>query len=155
MNIEIEHKYSVKPELWQQVVPRNSVEVKQAYLYSDPQKTVRVRVMGLQGFITIKGKTESASRPEFEYEIPVAEAEELIKLFCFRIIEKTRHYVDHNGHLWEVDQFYGENEGLFIAEIELDSVDETYDLPVWIDKDITADKRYSNSMLAEKPYKYW
>jgi CYTH domain-containing protein len=152
---EIEHKYSVKPELWKNVRPSKSVEVKQAYLHSDPAKTIRVRTMDGKGYITIKGATKGASRPEYEYEIPHADALELIAGFSSHVIEKKRHYVEYAGNTWEVDEFFGENEGLFVAEIELSSEDQEYALPGWTDRNITQDKRYSNSNLALKPYKTW
>ncbi|MCD6068063.1 MAG: hypothetical protein K0S33_2889 [Bacteroidetes bacterium] len=155
MTYEIEHKYSVKPEIWKTVHPDKSVEVKQAYLHSDPDKTIRIRTMDSKGYITIKGKTVGASRPEYEYEIPHADALELIAGFATQVIEKRRHYVDYNGNTWEVDEFFGSNRGLMIAEIELSHEGQVYDLPEWIDKNITEDKRYSNSNLALRPYTTW
>lgn len=155
MIIEIEHKYSVHRQIWETIQPERSVKVNQAYLHSDISKTIRVRVMGNRGYITIKGKTNSASRPEYEYEIPVEEARELIANFAYNVIEKTRHYVTYAGNVWEVDEFYGANEGMLIAEIELKSEDQHYEIPEWIHENITSDRRYSNAYLAEHPYKTW
>src|SRR6187402_2169435 len=117
MAIEIEHKYLVKSEQWKKVVPHKSVEVKQAYLLTDPDKTIRVRTKGDQGFLTIKGKMAGSSRLEFEYEIPIADANELISKFSKDLIIKIRHLVKIDEHTWEVDEFKGLNEGLIVAEI--------------------------------------
>lgn len=155
MAVEIEHKYLLKKELWKEVVPYKSVNVKQAYILTDPEKTIRVRTTGDKAFITIKGKSMGASRLEFEYEIPLKDARELICHFSTNLIEKTRHYVIVDGKTWEVDEFSGNNAGLFIAEIELLHEDEVYTLPAWIDVNVTSDNRYANSNLALKPFTSW
>ncbi len=155
MALEIEHKYLVKHDLLKEIVPHKSVVVKQAYLHSDVSKTIRVRVMDNKGFITIKGKSTGASRSEFEYEIPLEDAEALIRELSNKVVEKTRHYIHHGQHLWEVDVFEGENEGLIVAEIELSSEEENYLLPDWIDENVTHDKRYANSNLLNMPFKSW
>lgn len=155
MPTEIEHKYLVKTELWKQIVPDDSKPVKQGYVAATPVSSVRVRVLGDKGFVTIKGKSTNASRLEYEYEIPVVEAEEMLVAFCSEDIIKTRHYVQHGSHTWEVDEFHGLNSGLFVAEIELSSVDEQYELPNWIDINVTADKRYTNANLVLKPFTTW
>lgn len=155
MIIEIEHKYLVKPELWKQVTPDKIVAIKQAYLSRDPEKTIRIRVAGEKGFITIKGRSVGASRPEYEYEIPLQEAEDLITKFCNNLIEKTRHYVLHKNKTWEVDVFEGLNAGLIVAEIELNAEDEIYLKPGWIDRDVTTDKKYANSNLTISPFTTW
>jgi adenylate cyclase len=155
MAIEIEHKYLVKPELWKRVIPDVSKAVKQGYLSASAVSSVRVRTMGDQGFITIKGKSAGATRFEYEYEIPLADAEEMLSKFCSEDIVKTRHYVQHGAHTWEVDEFHGLNTGLVVAEIELESADEQYELPEWIDRDVTSDKRYSNASLVLRPYSTW
>lgn len=155
MAIEIEHKYLVKHDLWKEIVPEKSAVVKQAYLHSDISKTIRVRVMDDKGFITIKGKTTGASRSEFEYEIPHEDAISLIKELSDKVIEKTRHYINHGEHLWEVDVFEGDNAGLIVAEIELSSEQEKYSLPDWINENVTHDKRYANSNLLNVPFKEW
>jgi CYTH domain-containing protein len=126
MATEIEHKYLVIKDIWKKIIPNKSVEIKQAYLLTDPEKTIRVRTKGNSGFITIKGKSIGSSRLEFEYEIPIEDANELINKFCSNLIEKTRHIVIHDNNTWEVDEFKGLNEGLIVAEIELTSEDEKY-----------------------------
>lgn len=155
MPTEIEHKYLVKKELWKLVIPDSSAEVKQGYLLTDPNKTIRVRTKGNKGFITIKGKSIGASRPEFEYEIPLSEAIELINGFSSNIIEKTRHYVTFENKLWEVDEFKGLNEGLIVAEIELTDENEKYSTPDWVGENVTEDQRYANSNLSIKPFTTW
>ena len=155
MIIEIEHKYLVNHELWKQIVPDKSVPIKQAYLSKDPEKTIRIRAAGDKGFITIKGKSVGAGRPEYEYEIPLNEANDLIKKFCDNLIEKTRHYVLYENKTWEVDVFEGWNKGLIVAEIELSSEDEKYEKPDWIERDVTTDRRYANSNLVVNPFTSW
>src|ERR1041385_4432457 len=153
MGVEIERKYLVKAELWKKIKPQKSFAVKQAYLSRDPEKTIRIRVAGEKGFITIKGPSKGISRKEYEYEIPVGDAEELISEFTKNVIEKIRHHVLYKENLWEVDEFKGDNEGLIIAEVELDSENQKPELPEWVDKEISLDKRYANSNLIAKPFK--
>lgn len=155
MAFEIEYKYLVKRDLWDRVSPTKSARIKQGYLSSEPGKSIRVRVLDEKGFITIKGATVGARRLEYEYEIPVQDAEELLSEFCTKLVSKTRHYVEHRSHIWEVDVFDGLNSGLVIAEIELQSEDETYSKPEWIGEDVTHDFRYSNSNLSLNPYSTW
>lgn len=155
MPIEIEHKYLVNPEKWKLVVPEKSEIIKQGYLSTDPNKTIRVRTKGNQGFITVKGKSLSASRPEYEYEIPLNEAEEMLQSFCNQSIEKIRHHVVYENKHWEVDVFHGENRGLIVAEIELKSETEDYSIPEWAIENITFDHRFSNSNLSINPYSKW
>jgi adenylate cyclase len=155
MPLEIEYKYLVKADEWKNVVPDESIKIKQAYLLTDPEKTIRVRTKGDKAFVTIKGKATGATRLEFEYEIPVADAEELIEKFSTNLIDKIRHLVKYDNNTWEVDEFKGANAGLIVAEIELNSEDESYALPEWIDKDVTDDMRYANSSLSVKPYSTW
>jgi adenylate cyclase len=152
MGLEIEHKYLLNREHWVKVVPHKSVLLQQAYISTDPEKTIRVRTLNDKAYITIKGKTSGASRLEFEYEIPLNDAHELIKNFSTNLVEKTRHYVVFEGKTWEVDEFKGANDGLFVAEIELGSEDENYLLPDWVDENVTNDQRYANSNLALNPY---
>jgi adenylate cyclase len=155
MGVEIERKYLVKMDLWSKVKPHKSLSIKQAYLSRDWQKTIRLRVADEKGYITIKGPADGISRLEFEYEIPGNEAEELIANFTTELIVKIRHLVEYKNKLWEVDEFKGDNEGLIVAEIELDSIDEDFELPDWIDIEISSDRRYSNSNLIAKPFKTW
>ena len=155
MATEIEHKYLVIKDIWKKIIPNKSVEIRQAYLLTDPEKTIRVRTKGNSGFITIKGKSNGSSRLEFEYEIPIEDAIELINKFCSNLIEKTRHIVIHDNNTWEVDEFKGLNAGLIVAEIELASEDEKYSIPNWIDKNVTEDIRYANSNLSINPFMTW
>lgn len=155
MPTETEHKYLVDKKLWKQIKSDNRVVIRQGYLSTDPDKTIRVRTSGEKGFITIKGKTVGATRPEFEYEIPLSEANQLINDFCKNIVEKTRHYVNYENKTWEVDVFEGLNSGLIVAEIELESEDELYARPDWVGLNVTTDNRYANSNLSVKPYSTW
>lgn len=155
MAVEIEHKYLVESDLWNSVVPNKIVNIKQGYLSSDPNVSVRVRVLDDKGFVTVKGKTLGAKRLEFEYEIPLVDAEQMLREFGQRCVEKKRHYVLIENKIWEVDVFEGLNEGLIIAEIELTSEDERYFKPDWVTLDITQDYKYSNSNLAIHPYSTW
>ena len=155
MPTEIEHKYLVDKNLWKQVTSNNCVQIRQGYLLTDPNKTIRIRTSGEKGFITIKGKMVGASRPEFEYEIPIADANQLINNFCSGIIEKTRHYVNHENKIWEVDVFEGLNSGLIVAEIELENENESYIKPNWVNLDIKNDNKYANSNLTIRPYNTW
>ena len=154
MPTEIEHKYLIDSAAWGLVQPDSSVNIQQGYLLSVPEKTIRIRIAGNEGFITIKGKTIGASRPEYEYAIPVHEAEELLSL-CDSIIHKTRHRISVDGMEWEVDEFHGLNAGLWIAEIELSSEIESYSKPPWLGMEVTHDPLYSNSSLAKRPYSTW
>ena len=128
----------------------------QGYLSSDPERTIRIRVMGDRGMLTIKGKTEGISRAEYEYEIPLAEAKEMLGSLCLRpLIEKTRYRVPFAGKVWEVDEFLGENEGLVVAEIELPTADCPFEKPAWIGEEVSHDPRYYNSNLSKHPFKDW
>jgi len=133
--------------------------IMQGYLCSNPQRTVRIRIKGDKGYITIKGEGDSSgvSRFEWEKELSLQDAESLLLLCEPGLIDKTRFLVkDTDGvHTWEVDEFYGENEGLVIAELELGSVDEHFDKPSWLGEEVTGDGRYYNSYLAKNPYKNW
>lgn len=155
MALEIEHKYLVKKDIWKNVNPEQSISIQQAYLSTNPNKTIRVRTKGNHAYLTIKGKTNGASRPEYEFEIPIKDAQELIRDFCNNLIEKTRHIVTYQTKVWEVDEFEGLNQGLIVAEIELSNENESYALPEWVDKEVTNDNRYSNSNLAEHPFTKW
>jgi adenylate cyclase len=119
-------------------------------------RTVRVRVEGERAVITIKSKSTGASRGEWEYEIPVPDAAELLERLCEQpLVEKVRHRIGHLGHTWEVDEFMGENAGLVVAEIELGSEDEAFEIPDWIGQEVTGDPRYYNSSLIRLPYSKW
>lgn len=153
MALEIERKFLVDAEKWQANIP--GTRLCQAYLSIDPNPTVRVRIDGEKAFLTIKGRTETISRPEFEYEIPVADAQEMLKLAISNPVEKIRYEVMYEGFLWEVDVFSGKNEGLIMAEIELESEDQAFARPDWILNEVSADRRYYNSYLSEHPFQEW
>ncbi len=154
MGTEIERKYLVKLEAWQP--PVNGNEIRQGFIYGKNRVVTRVRIKNNKAFLTLKGETEQITRREFEYEIPKPDAEILLEEFCEKpLIEKTRYVVDHGGKVWEVDKFYGDNAGLMIAEIELESEDETFELPEWAGKEVSEDPRYYNSNLAKDPYCKW
>ena len=155
MATEIEHKYLINLERWKNIVPHESVEIQQVYLQTDPEKTIRVRNKGGVGYITVKGKKIEASRPEFEIEIPVADADELIQMFYASLVVKIRHHVIYDNKLWEVDEFKGLNQGLWVAEIELKKEDEPYSIPDWAIENVTDDFRYSNSSLSIRPFSEW
>ncbi len=117
---------------------------------------MRVRTIGAQGYLTIKGISIGASRTEYEYEIPVDDAHELLDELCLRpLIEKRRHRVPFGGLIWEIDEFFGENHGLIVAEVELTSEDQDVELPPWIGEEVTGDPRYFNSSLVERPFSTW
>lgn len=155
MPIEIERKFLVSGEFRPDVY--ESVHIVQGYLCSSAGKTVRVRTWGEKGFLTIKGPTakDSCSRFEWEIEIPLKDALELIKLCDGGVIDKVRHLVSFNGHLFEVDEFSGENQGLVVAEVELASEDEDFEKPDWLGPEVTGDRRYYNSRLLANPYVTW
>ncbi|HIM73100.1 MAG TPA: CYTH domain-containing protein [Alphaproteobacteria bacterium] len=152
---EIERKFLVNGEF--RHFSTAETRIVQGYLSSVPERTVRIRIKGDKGFITIKGigNESGATRYEWEREIPVSDAKELLSLCEPGVIDKTRFLVKHGEHTFEVDEFYGENEGLTVAEIELDSEDEEFDRPVWLGAEVTGDKKYYNSMLMKNPFNTW
>ena len=156
MGKEIERKYLVIDKDWKKhlegVLP--SV-IRQGYLNAEPERTVRIRLKDQQGFLTIKGKTEGTSRSEFEYPVPVEDAMDMLLLCKGPLIEKYRYTIDINGQTWEIDEFFGENEGLIVAEAELDSEDQLLSPPHWIGEEVTYDRRYYNSNLASSPFRNW
>jgi len=125
------------------------------YLCRDPQRTVRVRLAGDAAFLTIKGASVGAARHEFEYEIPQPHAQELLKMCQERLIEKIRYLVPSNGLLWEVDEFLGDNHGLVLAEIELQSEEQAFSRPSWLGQEVTCDPRYFNANLCVSPFGRW
>ncbi|MDP2424709.1 MAG: CYTH domain-containing protein [Bacteroidales bacterium] len=152
---EIERKFLVKGEFKPFV--HKQTRITQGYLSLVPERTVRVRIKGSKGFITIKGigNDTGTSRYEWEKEIPVAEVDELLKICEPGVIDKTRYLVKSGAHTFEVDEFYGENQGLVVAEIELNAEDETFEKPEWLGEEVTGDVRYFNSMLMKNPYTKW
>ncbi len=155
MNLEIERKFLVKDDSWKNNAGEG-VLYKQAYLISNPDRSVRIRRTGDGAFITIKGPTTTGgSKLEYEYEIPVSDTDVLFTLCQDGSIEKTRYEVLVGDHTWEIDVFGGLNEGLVVAEIELTSVDEKFEIPEWVGEDVTEDRRYINSKLIENPFTTW
>jgi adenylate cyclase len=155
MALEIERKFLVNGEFRSEVA--EAVHIIQGYISTLPGRTVRIRIRGERGFITIKGKADSSGivRYEWEKEIPLSEAKELLLLCEPVVIEKTRHIIKAGKHLFEVDEFHDENEGLIIAEIELSSADEQFRKPSWLGKEVTFEAKYYNSSLSRKPFKNW
>lgn len=154
MGLEIERKFLVKENLWQ---PNdNGVLYRQGYIYTHNNNTVRIRIAGHKGYLTLKGKSQGSVRSEFEYEIPLKEAEEMLDLLCDKpLIEKVR-YKEKIGKLtWEIDKFLGDNEGLILAEVELESENQEVIIPHWIGEEVTQYSRYYNSNLAKNPYTKW
>ncbi len=148
--MEIERKFLVDKKAWELVEKPIPKKIIQAYLFRSPEKTIRVRIKGNKGFLTIKGKTTGISRSEFEYEIPFAEAEQLISEFADKTILKNRYEIKVGNHLWEIDEFHGKLEGLLLAEIELSDEAEEFELPTWATSDVSTDENYYNSKLIER-----
>jgi adenylate cyclase len=154
VGIEIERKFLVVGEAWRSLAS-GSLYI-QGYLTSSAERTVRVRLVGDQGFLTIKGASQGYSRAEYEYNIPAADALEMLRQLCQQpLIEKMRYKIPVQGLVWEVDEFAGENQGLIMAEVELQSPDQEVVLPSWIGKEVTGDPRYYNASLAKFPFKDW
>jgi adenylate cyclase len=154
MGIEIERKFLVDESKWK---PADAgTRIVQAYLSSAKERTVRVRLQGDVARLTIKGAAAGISRAEYEYPIPSEDAREMLEKLCERpFIDKTRHLEEFAGRTWEVDVFHGENEGLIVAEIELEDADAAVELPPWALEEVSEDHRYSNSNLAKKPWPSW
>lgn len=153
MGTEIERKFLVKEGAWRDA---KATRYRQGYLSTVKERTVRVRTINDKAYLTIKGLTVGASRLEFEYEIPVADAEEMLDSLCEKpLIEKNRYKVDDGTLTWEVDEFFGENEGLIVAEVELQSEDQQFTRPDWVTEEVTSDPRYYNANLIKKPYSRW
>ena len=155
MVLEIERKFLVSGDF--RSAATKATHITQGYLCSVPERTVRVRVKGDKGYMTVKGigSDSGASRFEWEKEIPVEDVRELLKICEPGVIDKTRYLVPAGKHTFEVDEFYGDNEGLVVAEVELSSEDEEFVRPEWLGEEVTGDARYYNSMLMKKPYKTW
>lgn len=156
MGKEIERKFLVKNETFK-VDSVKEIKITQGFLSTVAERTVRIRIKGKQGFITVKGigNDSGVSRFEWEKEIDIQDARELLRICEPGIIEKTRFHVKSGVHTFEVDEFHGENKGLVIAEIELTSEDEIFKNPNWLGKEITGNVKYYNSMIVKKPFKEW
>ena len=155
MATEIERKFLLRNDNWRKDVD-SSVAIRQGYLAGTEKASVRVRIAGDRANINIKSATLDVTRKEYEYEIPLNEANELLDTLCEGpLIEKTRYHVHHGSHLWEIDDFIGDNQGLVVAEVELDDVDENYERPDWLGEEVSDDPRYYNVCLVRHPYKDW
>lgn len=151
---EIERKFLVQGNAWREGAQR--VLIRQGYLNADGARTVRVRTKGDHAFITIKGPPSGIVRPEYEYEIPASDANEILDHLCLRpLIEKWRHLVKFAGMLWEVDEFLNENAGLIVAEVEMRDASQQIELPAWLGQEVTGDARYYNSNLSKQPFTTW
>jgi len=153
MPLEIERKFLVKDETWQG--PWRVWPIRQGYLTSADATTVRVRVSGPKGYLTVKHDRGGPVRAEYEYEVPVADADEMLRLCAQPLIEKLRHHVPFDGRTWEVDVFGGANAGLVLAEIEFDRLPQRLALPPWVGREVTDDARYRNAYLARHPFTTW
>jgi adenylate cyclase len=155
MAIEIEHKFLLSNDNWRNYIT-SSVKYRQGYLSSQATSSIRVRISDNNAWINIKSATIGTCRNEYEYEIPLDDANEIIENLCKKpVINKTRHFVTHGNHTWEIDEFHNENQGLIVAEIELTTLDEEFTKPDWIGNDVTNDLRYYNNNLANNPYLEW
>ena len=154
--VEIERKFLVRSDGFKTQTSKKS-RIIQGFLNTHPERTVRIRISGDQAFLTIKGKSSKngLTRFEWEKEIPVVEAEELMKLCEPGIIEKSRYLLEIKNHTFEIDEFHGDNQGLIVAEIELQSENDTFDKPEWLGEEVTGDVRYYNSQLSKKPFSNW
>jgi adenylate cyclase len=155
MGIEIERKFLVDHEKWQQLVKPAGKHYRQGYLLDDDQRTIRVRVTDKQGFITFKGATTGITRKEYEYEIPVGDGNELLDGFAISEVEKIRYRIEFADKLWEVDEFLGDNASLIVAEIELLHETDKFEKPAWVTLEVSDDEKYYNSNLSTHPFKKW
>lgn len=162
MAVEIERKFLVRADKWAKTVKtlKRGIIYRQGYIVRDPERVVRVRCLKDQhlkdqAYLTVKGKVKGYSRLEFEYPIPLTDAEDLLSLCHKPLVEKTRYILSYQGHSWEVDEFHGENVGLILAEIELKHEGEIFERPTWLGQEVTTDMRYYNSNLVSNPYTKW
>ena len=154
MSVEIERKFLVKGNEWRQLA--QAVNYKQGYISTEKEHTVRVRTIESQAYLTIKGKSVGATRLEFEYEIPLNDANELLNNLCHKpFIDKNRYKIQYKDLTWEVDEFFGENEGLILAEVELHDENQKIEIPDWIGIEVTGEPKYYNANLISNPYCNW
>lgn len=154
MRTEIERKYLLKDDGWK--AGARGKLYRQGYLSVEVERNVRIRIIGDQGYLTIKGRAAGITRYEYEYEIPLADAESMLDALCLKpLIEKTRYRVEHAGLTWEIDEFAGDNAGLVVAEVELEDESQSIDLPPWVGREVTDDPRYLNANLIARPYTTW
>jgi CYTH domain-containing protein len=154
MGKETEKKFLVQGDVWRSLV--KGTAYRQGYLNSAKERTVRVRTIADKGYLTVKGITTGATRAEYEYEIPAAEADVMLTALCEKpLIEKNRYKIQAGSHVWEIDEFFGENQGLVVAEVELTSEDQAFQKPEWIGGEVTGDPRYFNLNLIKHPFTRW
>jgi CYTH domain-containing protein len=154
MTNEIEHKYVVRRELWQPLT--TGTPYRQGYLSSDKERVVRLRIAGEQAFLTVKGLTTGIERLEFEYAIPLADATVMLDQLCEKpLIDKTRHRQEFAGRVWEIDVFHGDNDGLIVAEVEVENARAVIQAPQWVGAEVSADARYFDGNLQARPYNTW
>lgn len=155
MALEVEHKFLLANDGWRQEIEK-SVFYRQGYLSGSPLSSVRVRISDTHAWLNIKSATIGSHRQEYEYEIPLADANAILDDLCHKpLIEKVRHFVTRDPHVWEIDEFMGDNAGLIVAEIELSQIGESFQKPDWIGEEVTEDLRYYNNNLCKYPYKDW
>lgn len=155
MALEVEHKFLLADDAWRAEID-HSIHYKQGYLSSSPMSSVRVRISDSHAWLNIKSATLGTHRQEFEYEIPLADANNILDDLCHKpLVEKVRHFVYRPPHVWEIDEFMGDNDGLIVAEIELSQIGESFAKPAWLGEEVTADLRYYNNNLSKHPYKEW
>jgi adenylate cyclase len=155
MGVEIERKFLVDHDKWSKVQKPEGTHYRQGYLLADPGKTVRVRISDKDAYINLKSKSTNLSRAEFEYEIPLEDGKAILDSFTKMGTEKIRYVIPLSGKDWDVDVFMGDNEGLIVAEIELESEDESFEKPDWVTTEVTDDGRYTNAALAKHSFKSW
>ncbi|MCP3875764.1 MAG: CYTH domain-containing protein [Desulfobacteraceae bacterium] len=154
MATEIERKFLLK--YLPNELLTDSISISQGYMISKNGNVIRIRIFGDESFLTIKGKTVNTARKEFEYPIPREDAKEMLQLLCEKpFIEKIRHTIDHKGFEWVIDEFLGDNQGLIVAEIELGEIDQPFEKPDWIGKEVSHEPKYFNSNLVKNPYSIW
>ena len=155
MAIEVEHKFLIKNDSWRQQIS-HSARYSQGYLSSQPTSSIRVRISDTKAWLNIKSATIGTHRREYEYEIPLADADEILHELCVKpFIEKIRHFILYEGYTWEIDEFLGDNAGLIVAEIELSEIGESFPKPEWLGREVTHELRYYNNNLNLHPYSKW
>lgn len=155
MGKEIERKFLVNKKLWRKTQKPQGLPIRQGFLLTEPEKTIRIRLTPEKAFLTIKGIGEGIVRTEFEYEIPRNDAEEILNQFPVRELSKVRFKVEFENKLWEIDEFSGENEGLILAEIELEDENEEFTKPEWVEEEVTENPAYYNANLVNHPFQNW
>lgn len=155
MAVEIERKFLLTGDSWKSSAD-GGTHYSQGYLVGSKDASVRIRIEGSQAYINIKSATIDITRQEYQYEIPVADAKEMLETLCEKpLISKVRYHINHDSHLWEIDVFSGENQGLIVAEIELSDINEEFSKPDWLGQEVSDDVRYYNVNLVKHPYKDW